>query len=288
MKREIYFGTSGITSTSANTLANWAKEYVKDASSMRFYNCTLSLIGSGEESVISQGLKTIDVSFLDKKIKAYSLIAWLREAIKAREELKQEIENIDLDSYCKIKGINIPKRPEKENSLTEEEYWDSRSTKERNRYYELETACSVYGKFIHPNSPFAEARDKLMEIANNPINVSKGGRDTLIYKYTPSIDPKIVEQTFFSLQNKHRELQSQLNTMKYECESACMKSRTEAQNKYSSELKEYNAKMREIESEMAKYKTAEIEKLLKLKIIIPDSLKEIYKEVSKLGDTLKK
>lgn len=282
MKKSIYFGSNGITSTSANTLANWAKEYVKDTPSFQFYNETLSLI-NGEEKPIRFGTNKLDFAFLNKKAKAYSLIAWLREAIKARQELENEINNITFEQFCSIQNIEIPKLPVQEHILTEEEYWDNRSTKERNRYYELETMCSVIGKFIHPDGDFASARDELKVIINNPIKVDEDGVNTLIYTRTPSINIADVEHAFFSLQNKHREYQSQLNAMKYECEKACIESQTNSNNKYSKELADYNDKCSQIRAELNKYKREKITEILKLKIIIPDSLQDIYKEISNLG-----
>lgn len=282
MKKSIYFGSNGITSTSANTLANWAKEYVKNVPSFQLYNETLSLI-NGEEKLIKIGINKLDFSFLNKKAKAYSLIAWLREAIKAKQELQNEINNVTFEQFCSIQNIEIPESPIQEHILTEEEYWDSRSTKERNRYYELETICSVIGKFIHPDGEFSSARDELKDIINNPIKVDKDGVNTLIYTRTPSINIIDVDKEFFSLQNKHREYQSQLNAMKYECEKACVESETNSISKYSKELEDYNEKCSQIRAELNKYKREKMTETMNLKIIIPDSLQDIYKEISNLG-----
>lgn len=288
MNKSIYFGKSGITSTSANTVANWAKEYVSQMPKMNFVDTTLSLLGSNNSELISKGITSIDTDFLYKRAKAYSLIAWLREAIKARDTLKKSVENLSLDDYCSLIGVEEPIMPDKGHVLTEEEYWDSRSIKERNRYYELETLCSVIGKFIHPDSPFSNARKELNEYINNPINVVENGRDTVIYKYVPSISPEEVEKTFFALQAKHREYQSQLNAMKYECENACMQSETEVQNKYVSEITTYQTTVKKLQAELNKYKHDKMLEISKLKIVIPESLVDIYNEISNLGKTSQK
>lgn len=286
MNTKIYFGTSGITSTSANTVANWAKEYVKNIPTMSFVNKYISLIGDSHKELVSSGINNIDTAFLKKKAKAYSLIAWIREAIKAKEKLIKEIETLGLEEYCVLKGITYPQEPVEDHILTEEEYWDSKSTKERNRYYELETSLSVLGKFIHPEGNFANARDYLQDKINNPIDVSDNGRDTIITRYEPSISLKDVESKFFELQAKHRELQSQLNAMKYECEKACIQSETEVKTKYQKEYNTYNTLRSKLYADLSKYKRDQVNEIIKLKIIIPDSLQEIFKEVSQLGKNI--
>lgn len=286
MNTKIYFGTSGITSTSANTVANWAKEYVKNIPTMSFVNKYISLIGDSHKELVSSGINNIDTAFLKKKAKAYSLIAWIREAIKAKEKLIKEIETLGLEEYCVLKGITYPQEPVEDHILTEEEYWDSKSTKERNKYYELETSLSVLGKFIHPEGNFANARDYLQDKINNPIDVSDNGRDTIITRYEPSISLKDVESKFFELQAKHRELQSQLNAMKYECEKACIQSETEVKTKYQKEYNTYNTLRSKLYADLSKYKRDQVNEIIKLKIIIPDSLQEIFKEVSQLGKNI--
>lgn len=286
MNTKIYFGTSGITSTSANTVANWAKEYVKNIPTMSFVNKYISLIGDSHKELVSSGINNIDTAFLKKKAKAYSLIAWIREAIKAKEKLIKEIETLGLEEYCVLKGITYPQEPVEDHILTEEEYWDSKSTKERNKYYELETSLSVLGKFIHPEGNFANARNYLQDKINNPIDVSDNGRDTIITRYEPSISLKDVESKFFELQAKHRELQSQLNAMKYECEKACIQSETEVKTKYQKEYNTYNTLRSKLYADLSKYKRDQVNEIIKLKIIIPDSLQEIFKEVSQLGKNI--
>lgn len=286
MNTKIYFGTSGITSTSANTVANWAKEYVKNIPTMSFVNKYISLIGDSHKELVSSGINNIDTAFLKKKAKAYSLIAWIREAIKAKEKLIKEIETLGLEEYCVLKGITYPQEPVEDHILTEEEYWDSKSTKERNRYYELETSLSVLGKFIHPEGNFANARDYLQDKINNPIDVSDNGRDTIITRYEPSISLKDVESKFFELQAKHRELQSQLNAMKYECEKACIQSETEVKTKYQKEYNTYNTLRSKLYADLSKYKRDQVNEIIKLKIIIPETLQEIFKEVSQLGKNI--
>lgn len=85
----------GLTSTSANHIANMAKEMIRNFDStianLVFYTTEVSLIGIDSRNMLQQGATDADVLSVAGKLRiiaqAKSLIAWLREAIKARERL---------------------------------------------------------------------------------------------------------------------------------------------------------------------------------------------------------
>lgn len=288
-KDKIFFAESGLTSTSANHVANLAKELVQQTESelnnMVFYTTTVSLIGSNTHNTLQGGV--LDVSNIPELLKevseAKSLIAWLREAIKAKERLMKECEvNAEAD-YMAANNIDYPERPVKKHTLTEDEYYSSLSIKERNRYYALETEAAVIGKYIHPEGVFAQARKKLNFYVLNPNRVEGNGRDTIIYSFRPTMDVETVDDMFFELQAKHREIQSQLNSIKYQCEQAIIASETEANEEYVNALQKYHTEANMLQAQISKYKTEKLKEIGNYKIIIPDSLKAIYEKVSKLG-----
>ncbi len=55
----VFFGVDGITSTSANHIANLAKEYIRgierELNKMQFYKSAVTLIGSTEYNVVENG-----------------------------------------------------------------------------------------------------------------------------------------------------------------------------------------------------------------------------------------
>ena len=120
--------------------------------------------------------------------KAKSLIAWLREAISARDRLKSEINSFTEAQYCAMKGIELPIRPECEDALTEADYWGSMNIKARNTYYELETKCATLGQLIHPGGNYASQRDEAIKKTNAPHKIVGNGRDTNIYTYEDFIN----------------------------------------------------------------------------------------------------
>lgn len=77
--------------------------------------------------------------------------------------------------------------------------------------------AAVIGKYIHPDDVLSDERKKLKNRIQHPHQVDGKGRDALIYTYEPSVSAEDVDNTFYELQKKHREVQAQLNSMKHDC-----------------------------------------------------------------------
>lgn len=292
-KDMIFFATDGqgLTSTSANHVANLAKEMIRglesSLASLTLFSTSVSLIGSETSDLLTQGAQSDELADVQRKLhtvaKAKSLIAWLREAIKAKERLLKEAESMTNADYIKLKGLEEVKAPKSRHALTEDEYYASLSMNERNRYYELETLAAVLGKAIHPDGSFAEAREKLNTRLHQPRDVKGDGRDTLIYSYTPTVDPQEVEDLYFKLQKQYREAQSRLNVIKFECQKAVKASEVAAATIYANELDRFAEYNQRISAERTAYVKERVREIGDYKITIPQSLQEIYDEVSHLG-----
>lgn len=292
-KDRIFFSPDGegLTSTSANHIANMAKEMIRNLdatlANMVFYSTEVSLIGSDKSNVLRQGSTDRDVTsvadMLHRMARAKSLIAWLREAIKAKERLLKEAESLTLDEYAREHGITLEKEPQQETALTEDDYYASLSLDERNRYYELETLAAVIGEEIHPDGHFADARKDLDERNSKPHDVKGDGRDTLIYTYTPTVSGKIVEDTYFALQKQYREAQARLNSIKYDCRKAVLESEVKVKTDYAEAMKKYTSSRQLLEAELAKEIKKRVKEISAYRILIPDSLRGIFDEVSHLG-----
>lgn len=298
MKKDMIFFTADkqyeglkMTSTSANTIANWTKEYYQGLeialNSMQFFTKTVGLIGQSETSVLSEGMESLEFAQVPNAIhqiaECKSLIAWLREAIKAKENLNKEVLKLNVEDYCRAHNIEVPTMPSEPDVLTEDEYWSSKSIKERNAYYELETKAAVLGKYIHNGGSFAKAREEMRRVANKPHEIIGSGRDATIYNYSITISPSEVDDTFFALQQKHREYQASLNALKFECEKAIEESRMKANNLYSEAMMDYRTAMNLLQADTIKWKQEQQLAISELKIILPDSLKDIYNTVVALG-----
>lgn len=287
----VFFSENGLTSTSANHVANLAKEYVqnieKDLSNTSFINTSVSIIDSNNDVTISIGKDATFLELIENKLNkisaAKSLIAWLREALKAKDKLQQELNQLSLYDWIKTeKNETVPVHPERDDYMTEDDYYASLNIKDRNRYYMLETQAAVYGKYIHPSGAFSKAREELSDKLNKPHEVKEDGRDTIIYNYNPSVEQSKVEDLFFKLQKDYRQVQAQLNGMKHECELALSENRISIDNAYKEELEKYNQTINKYNVEYNLWTKKKSQEYASLKIAIPDNLKSIYNEVNSL------
>lgn len=297
MRKDLVFfkkeGEEGValTSTSANYIANMAKEYIQgiemQLNNISFIDIDVTLVGTNTRNILQKGVvkESLNMipSMLENVAQAKSLIAWLREAIKAKEVLLRGIQAITLDEWCEASGIEKPEAPVLSHILTEEEYYDSLSIKERNRYYQLETIAAVLGKYIHPDGPLSKERKKLKDKMQHPNEVSGTGRDALIYSYSSSVLADDVDDTFYELQKRHREVQAQLNSMKHDCELAIETSTNKANSEYALASSEYREALKAIMHSFKTWKDTMSQEYSKLKIAIPHSLLEIYNIVNSLG-----
>lgn len=284
-KDKIFFGENGLTSTSANYISNICKEaYRKMETSLNnivFYTTTIKLLGSSEESLLKEGVKTVsDVKdTLDKIAKLKSLIAWLREAIKAKERLIKEANISSYEDY----NIEIPEAPVLKLAITADNVIATWNIKKRNRYYYLETLCATIGQYIHPDGVFSTERDHLLKVLSEPHSVEGNGRDTILYTHKPSLPVEEVEDTFMELQNIYRGYQSELNSMKHEIETTCNNDSIAKSAAFQTAMQEYKNIMKVKDAELVARKQVAVKEASDLKIIIPDSLKPVYDMVQKLG-----
>ena len=280
----VFFGENGLTSTSANFIANQAKEYVESLkeylSTTNFLDSTIELIGSGKETLSRQGFSSDEVKSIEEVlnaiVSAYSLIAWLREALKAKEDIGKQLREMDMYDWAKENNITLPEYPENVEKLSESKVIATWSVKDRNRYLTAQTFCSVYGKYIHPDGDFSKARKEFLNKRFNSIEYTECGSNTIIHRYTPTVDQSTIESTFKNLQFKWRENQAIVNSYKHKID-------TEIQDDYVKRLAEYRNEYDRVSEELisirAKYQ-GYIENKQKeasaLKIIIPNDLKAIY------------
>lgn len=284
-KDKIFFGESGLTTTSANFTCNIAKELYRgleqELQAIVFYTTTVKLLDSSEVNLIREGVATVsDVKQkLQNVAQLKSLIAWLREAIKAKERLIKEAENTSYEDY----GLEVPERPERAEYITEDDVVGMWGIKQRNRYYYLDTLCATIGQYIHPDGTFAKEREQLQKILHEPHKVSGSGRDTLLYNYTSSVPTSEVEDTFMDLQQTYRGYQAELNSLKHQIQEAVQLDQANKNGQYSLELQNWQGQMAVIDAVLKEKRHQATVAAQNLKIIIPDSLKPIYEKVQKVG-----
>ena len=287
-KNTIFFGEKGISSTSANHLANIAKENAekiqRDLKAVVFINTDVCLINSDRKSINLGRDKTFLISIPGKLslISEFnSFCAWMREAIKAREEEVDYLDKLDLKEYCLLSNKEFPISPKLGIIMTSDDALATLSIAERIQYYSLEAEASTIGKYIHPGQEFSSARNNVLDRIYKPKSVSGSGADLLIYEYSPSCNIDDIEKMFFDLQASHRAAESHLNSLKFKIKNIQDENKLAESRKYAETLRSYTDRCSELIAEMNIFVEEEKKKLLSLKIIIPYHLQKTYDLINK-------
>lgn len=294
----VYFGNEGMTSTTANHYANIAKEMIKRTEKklygVKFYQTSISAIGSTEKQLMSQG--SSDISFIDDALReiaeANAFCAWVREAIKEKEAQQLAVNRKDLDEWLKEQGIEIkeePDYPDSERIVEEQDIINTWDINKLNKYYRLGAFASAIGNYIHPGKAvknYNDARVDLHKVVNTPINVEGSGRDTILHYHVPTITPDVVDTQFLKMQDMHRSYEKELNAMKAELKETVNNMNQQRYDEhqvkidaYYAEHREYVAWKNEMRNKLNKWKVSETERLSKLKIVIPKDLSGIFQKV---------
>ena len=294
----VYFGNEGMTSTTANHYANIAKEMIKCTEKklygVKFYQTSISAIGSSARQLMSQG--SSDISFIDDALReiaeANSFCAWVREAIKEKETQQLAVSRKDLDAWLEEQGIEIkkePKYPENVKIVEEQDIINTWDINKMNKYYRLEAYASTIGNYIHPGKNvknYNDARIAMHNAINNPITKEGSGRDTVLYYSEATVDPDMVDSQFLKMQDMHRNYEKELNAMKAELKETVNNINQQRCDEYQVKIdayyadhREYKAWQNEMRNKLNKWKVSETERLSKLKIVIPKDLNGIFQKV---------
>ena len=293
----VFFENGFMTSTEAQNICNIAKEAVTNEherlSAVSFYDTEIASIIS-PEAFIKTKISPNDISWisesLDKIGRYNALNAWLKEAIKAKEEAMDEVDTMDVTTLDFYEDYIKPEEPTiGYDSFDEEQVMSEWSADKLNRYYTLNSEAAVIGKYIHDSGAIAKARKDLVNKMANPSTVSGQGRETIVFKYIPSVDTEVVEGIYMSLLAKHRKLNAELNSLKAEIKETINKKNIEARiafrdkhTEWEYKISEYYSLVKQRDAKINEYKISEKERISKLKINVPSSLMDTYKEIKAL------
>lgn len=293
----VFFENGFMTSTEAQNICNIAKEAVTNEherlSAVSFYDTEIASIIS-PEAFIKTKISPNDISWisesLDKIGRYNALNAWLKEAIKAKEEAMDEVDIMDVTTLDFYEDYIKPEEPTiGYDSFDEEKVMSEWSADKLNRYYTLNSEAAVIGKYIHDSGAIAKARKDLVNKMANPSTVSGQGRETIVFKYIPSVDTEVVEGIYMSLLAKHRKLNAELNSLKAEIKETVNKKNIEASiafrdkhTEWEHKISEYYSLVKQRDAKINEYKISEKERISKLKINVPSSLMDTYKEIKAL------
>ena len=292
----VFFKDGFLTSTEAQNICNVANEVIarltESINSVQFYNTSITSIVSSDNEVCA-GKGTTDIAWIQDAIikigKYNSLIAWLKEAIKNKEEALDKLSDMRIQDWSEYENYPAPKSPSRKASVTKEDVIRNLEAIELNKYFTLQSKAAAIGKFIHETGSISRAKIMLNKVVAEPNKISGAGRDTVIYRYTPSVKADDVDNMFLSLMSEHRNLNAQLNFIKAKAVEEANKQNIaneqefqKARTAYSKEYNDWLDKTEDLQSRFNQYIITEKEKISKLKINVPDSLMETYKSIKAL------
>nr|DAR48604.1 MAG TPA: hypothetical protein [Bacteriophage sp.] len=292
----VFFKNGFLTSTEAQNICNVANEVIagltNSLNSVQFYNTSITSIVSSDTE-ISAGRGTTDVSWIQDaiiKIGQYnSLIAWLKEAIKNKKDALDELSDMRIQDWSEYEYYPTPKSPSRKATVEKDDIIENLDAAKLNKYFTLQSRAAAIGKFIHETGSISRAKVMLSKVLAEPNKVSGAGRDTVVYRYTPSVDAANVDNMFLSLMSEHRNLNAQLNGIKADAIEEANKQNVaneqeyqKARTAYSKEYNDWLDKTEDLQSRFNQYIITEKEKISKLKINVPDSLMETYKSIKAL------
>ncbi len=290
---EVFFGKHGITSTSANHLANIAKELIADneakLKNITFVTTTIDTVGStAYDKTISRRYteeQLGEVRRLIEEIGAmHAFCAWMREAIKAKDDELEAVTNMDYDEWEKEQGLEPIERPlrpgRQRNIIREADVLAEMNVKERNEYYRLEAFAAAIGKYIHGEGAFTAAREELHNAMMKPYSTEGTGADTIIYAHTPSVEEGKVDAVFFDLQKWHRENERALNRIRYAVDLKLREMQNAANAACREKISANQAESERRQTLFADWQNKETERISRLKIVIPEALQETYDMLS--------
>lgn len=288
---EVFFGEHGLTSTSANHLANIAQEKIVSneakLKNLNFITTTVDIVGSPADSgkVINKGYSEKQLSEVRSLLSEFAdmnaFCAWIREAIKAKETELSDITQMSYQDWLEENHLEND-HPASPDEATTDDAKAEMDVKERNEFFHLEAVAATIGKYIHKDGVYSVARQELHKRLMKPYSTEGTGKETLIYSHTPSIGQQKVDDLFFELQKWHRSQEQRLNRIKYNIRRKVAKINLERSQQYRSEMEEYNIKFRELNAKFREWKIQESERISNLKIVIPLDLQPTYDALCEL------
>lgn len=290
-----FFGEVGISSTSANHIANLTKESVRNAheklAATQFYTEKVGLLTSSDKATVHTGMSSDTLNDLPELVnmisQANSLIAYLREAIKEKERrMKEAMEYTDTEAYQNLLNLQSSAKldkPVKDKYPTADDIKKTWTVGEQEKYLSLEAEAAALGKFIHEDGFMSLARIDLMHKIQSPNRVDVNGINTIVHVYEPTVTVEDVDKVYNGLQSKYRSVQAELNGMKKKIDDTITAQTLDIDNRYNAAMRDYNARMKQWERDIDEFnrdmemKRKELVKEVQnLKIVIPNRLKSIY------------
>lgn len=278
--------TKGLTSSEASHIANFLKEQVKG----------IDITVENFKVITSQGKRDNDWLPIDtnkavedlkgsllKKAEYFSLSAWLREAIKYKDNKINEAIAETFDN-SNVEGLKPYPKAVATVDTSWSKFFEHLDIKAQSEYLTQEAIASHIGSFIHR---FDVVRSKIDNYLPTDF-VKLSNTETMTVKNTLLYDTDELLREVESLQSIHREAEKTINFYKAKHkEWVAIEERTyqillaEHASETATVRVENTAILRKYQSDFEIQKTNKIEQLAQSKIVIPQSMQATLDNVYK-------
>ena len=279
-----FLDTKGLTSAEANYTANIVKELCERISNeikqLTIFEGVLNF--QGKQTIYN---KVFKVDNLEEKCleegNLYALSAWLREAIKSKDNL---LKQVDLDNF-EIKLLNEVFIDIEATSklLTEDEIKYSLPINELAEYLAYEAKAAHIGKKVHPNGIFEQWFNA---IKNTPrVQINDVNKDYVV-EFSQIVDEKDLYSIYFNLQKEYREAEQKVNYYKAKIKNLLDEKNQKINqqnkaiyNKHREDLELQNSKNLSIQTKIDILRRDKAKEISALKIVIPNELQKTLEYV---------
>ncbi|MBR5414194.1 MAG: hypothetical protein IK114_14385 [Fibrobacter sp.] len=280
---EGFFGDSGLTATSANHIANLLKLHYErvenELNSLNFVTEKMQIVGSQEENIMRKAM-LFDADGICNRLEEVAsckgFIAFLREAIKEKKRLTEEIEDYTTLEYQKLRT----NEPRPEHPVSEEEIVARMNIGERVQYLATEARAATFGKYIHPGGVLSSARKAAFDVFQEPTKVAMAGRDTCFIHRESAVSAGEIDGIITQLQAEHRKSEAELNGLKHEIDQIRVR---DAQRKMDDYRKAKDEWLRDVDAQKTEIEQARMDRrklVEELKIVIPARYRKLYEMIN--------
>lgn len=304
MKINTFFSPDGISSSAANFIAELAKTrnaaLVTRIDSATAYVETVNFQGA---PVIIVNPTPVDLLEVKHIADLYALSAWLREAIKAKNELLEHTRGVD-DTFfgahpefapIPVKHFVAPVAPVEP---TPEEAISQFTQDELVEYFTLEANAAHIGKRIHPDGSIYKLAADVAAHRERKAEFCQIDGASHVKTFTPVYDESTVTQTVSELHHFHNEFQRKLNWYKARIQNWITQTKARRMAAYKAEVEnrqnEVNENNQRAKENVAAYNSAvvaakagneekrmvELKSIASYKIAIPSVLQPVYQLLS--------
>lgn len=302
----VFFGDEGLSQTEANHQANMVKE-IADGYKRVFANTAafteiLEYNSTKEVPLDSKkGIKDLRMEAV-REGNLYALSAWLREAVKAKQNLIDLVRNApDIDflqegeSFPRI-TLDEPRliNPANPKNWKDEDIIGEFTIAERAEFLMLEAQAAHLGKKLHADGILNKINHELATFDTYRFhNLADGaGLKAFPVKRVALYAKDDFQKDFFQLQDEHRGFEAKLNWYKARIQNEVTMRNAQAQEEYRKAFQdvysEYNVKRMEFERHVQDVNKAEkmllneigqrrlelVKQISAYKIVVPNELKE--------------